>query len=96
MPSNPLVRQPPTELVLGVVVDSVWPPRASKECYIKGQLAKHIVETQLKPHDVMEPSKCYEVSMAAAGDGLGLQGASVPHLTASLYCSLLRMRCIHC
>eukprot|EP00878_Enallax_costatus_P008303 GHUV01008681.1.p1 GENE.GHUV01008681.1~~GHUV01008681.1.p1 ORF type:complete len:910 (+),score=210.72 GHUV01008681.1:194-2731(+) len=67
MPASPLVKQPPTQLVLSVVIDSIWPPRASKENCIKGQLAKHILETQFRPEDAMDPGKAYEVSMAAAG-----------------------------
>lgn len=67
MPDQPLVKQPPAQLLLGVVADSVWPPRASKESYIKGQLAKHITSLQLEPSHVKDPAKSYDIAMAPAG-----------------------------
>jgi hypothetical protein len=33
-----LVRQPPQQLLLGLLIESLWPPRASKDNYVKGQV----------------------------------------------------------
>ncbi|KAF6262124.1 hypothetical protein COO60DRAFT_1699425 [Scenedesmus sp. NREL 46B-D3] len=36
-PHEALVRQPAQQLLLGLLIDSLWPPRASKDNYVKGQ-----------------------------------------------------------
>lgn len=71
MPDKPLVRQPPTRMLLGVIIDSVYPPRGGKENCIKGQLAKRILELQLQPGDVADCNKAYDMPMAAAGEKKG-------------------------
>jgi hypothetical protein len=39
-PTETLVRQPSQQLLLGLLIDSLWPPRASKENYVKGQVSR--------------------------------------------------------
>jgi hypothetical protein len=42
-PSDALVRQPPQQLLLGLLIDSLWPPRASKDNYVKGQVRRVVL-----------------------------------------------------
>jgi hypothetical protein len=39
-PQEALVRQPQQQLLLGLLIDSLWPPRASKDNYVKGQVRR--------------------------------------------------------
>lgn len=40
----PMVKQPPLQVIMGVIIDSVWPPRESPEACARGAVAKFIVE----------------------------------------------------
>eukprot|EP00775_Hariotina_reticulata_P008646 gene8646-8827_t len=63
----PAVKQPPTQQLLGVVVDAVWPPEQGRQNAIKGALAKHILEKQLAAGDVQDESKRLELLLSQAG-----------------------------
>ncbi len=71
-PKQP-VRQPPKTLLLGLMVDGIWPPGASKEDFLKGALAKHLVglvdQGGAQGVSVLEKDgqTVYQILMAQAG-----------------------------
>ncbi|WIA12400.1 hypothetical protein OEZ85_012445 [Tetradesmus obliquus] len=67
-PAESLVRQPPQQLLLGLLIDSLWPPRASKDNYVKGQIARHIIVTLATPGDVTQENKTFDIGGAGVGN----------------------------
>ncbi|WIA32542.1 hypothetical protein OEZ86_003353 [Tetradesmus obliquus] len=67
-PEESLVRQPPQQLLLGLLIDSLWPPRASKDNYVKGQIARHIIVTLATPGDVTQENKTFDIGGAGVGN----------------------------
>uniref|UniRef100_A0A383V885 C3H1-type domain-containing protein n=1 Tax=Tetradesmus obliquus TaxID=3088 RepID=A0A383V885_TETOB len=67
-PEESLVRQPPQQLLLGLLIDSLWPPRASKDNYVKGQIARHIIVTLASPGDVTQENKTFDIGGAGVGN----------------------------
>lgn len=81
-PVEALVKQPPTQLLLGVLLDAVYPPRSGKEAFVKGQVARHILDTQMQPGDINIEDKVFNIGGAAVGEcgaGTALAGVQSPH-----------------
>ncbi|WIA12399.1 hypothetical protein OEZ85_012445 [Tetradesmus obliquus] len=54
--------------LLGLLIDSLWPPRASKDNYVKGQIARHIIVTLATPGDVTQENKTFDIGGAGVGN----------------------------